>query len=113
MDFSPRGYQDFGPAFGVMHYRYGFCLKNLKRFDDALAAYEKCYREGQNAKDTPKDKLNSVWELSLLEMGVIKQTFERYADATSRYLSSKFRQLQALTSDVIIPFHRGKNGSQY
>ena len=28
-------------------------------------------------------------------------------------MSSKFRQLQALTSDVIIPFHRGKNGSQY
>jgi tetratricopeptide (TPR) repeat protein len=85
MDFGPRGYQDFGPAFGVMHYRYGFCLKNLKRFDEALAAYEKCYREGQNTKDTPKDKLNSVWELSLLEMGVIKQTLGKYAEAVKDY----------------------------
>ncbi len=84
-EFGPSGFQDFGPAFGVMHYRYGFCLKNLKRFDDALAAYEKCYKEGQNAKDTPKDRSNPVWELSLLEMGVIKQALGKYAEAVKDY----------------------------
>ena len=84
-EFGPSGFQDFGPAFGVMHYRHGFCLKNLKRFDEALAAYEKCYKEGQNAKDTPKDRLNPVWELSLLEMGVIKQALGRFAEAVKDY----------------------------
>lgn len=84
-EYGPSGYQDFGPAFGVMHYRYGFCLKNLKRLDDALKAYEACYTQGKNAKDTPKDKLNPVWELSLLEMGIIKQALGKYAEAIKDY----------------------------
>ena len=84
-EFGPSGFQDFGPAFGVMHYRHGFCLKNLKRLEEALAAYEQCYKNGQNQKDTPKDKLNPVWELSLLEMGVIKQALGRYAEAVKDY----------------------------
>ncbi|MCB1276213.1 tetratricopeptide repeat protein [Prosthecobacter sp.] len=84
-EYGPSGYQDFGPAFGVMHYRYGFCLKNLKRLDDALKAYETCYTQGKNVPGTPKDKLNPVWELSLLEMGIIKQALGRYADAIKDY----------------------------
>ncbi|MDZ4405866.1 tetratricopeptide repeat protein [Prosthecobacter sp.] len=84
-EYGPSGYTDFGPAFGVMHYRYGFCLKNLKRLDDALKAYEACYTQGKNAKDTPKDKLNPVWELSLLEMGIIKQAQGKYAEAIKDY----------------------------
>ncbi len=84
-EYGPSGYTDFGPAFGVMHYRYGFCLKNLKRLEDALKAYEACYTQGKNAKDTPKDKLNPVWELSLLEMGIIKQALGQYAEAIKDY----------------------------
>jgi tetratricopeptide (TPR) repeat protein len=84
-EYGPSGYTDFGPAFGVMHYRHGFCLKNLKRLDDALKAYEACYTQGKNAKDTPKDKLNPVWELSLLEMAIIKQAQGKYAEAIKDY----------------------------
>ncbi|HRH98400.1 MAG TPA: tetratricopeptide repeat protein, partial [Prosthecobacter sp.] len=84
-EYGPSGYTDFGPAFGVMHYRYGFCLKNLKRLEDALKAYEACYTQGKNVPGTPKDKLNPVWELSLLEMGIIKQALGRYADAIKDY----------------------------
>jgi len=84
-EYGPSGYTDFGPAFGVMHYRYGFCLKNLKRLEDALKAYEACYTQGKNAKDTPKDKLNPVWELSLLEMGIIKQALGQYTEAIKDY----------------------------
>lgn len=84
-EYGPSGYRDFGPAFGVMHYRYGFCLKNLKRFEEALKAYEACYTEGVNTPDTPKDKLNPVWELSLLEMGIIKQALGRYQEAIKDY----------------------------
>lgn len=84
-EYGPSGYTDFGPAFGVMHYRYGFCLKNLKRLEDALKAYETCYTQGINTKDTPKDKMNPVWELSLLEMGIIKQALGRYEDAIKNY----------------------------
>ncbi len=84
-EYGPSGYQDFGPAFGVMHYRYGFCLKNLKRLEDALKAYNACYTDGKNDKDTPKDKMNPVWELSLLEMGIIKQALGRYEEAIKDY----------------------------
>jgi tetratricopeptide (TPR) repeat protein len=84
-DYGPSGFQDFGPAFGVMWYRYGFCLKNVKKFDEALEAYNKCYTEGANPPNTPKDKLNPVWELSLLEMGVIKQALGRYDEAIKDY----------------------------
>ena len=84
-EYGPSGFEDFGPAFGVMHYRHGFCLKNLKRFEDALAAYETCHAKGANPPGTPKDKLNPVWELSLLEMGVIKQALGRFADAVKDY----------------------------
>lgn len=98
-DYGPSGYQDFGPAFGVMYYRYGFCLKNLKRFDEALKAYEQCYNGGKNAPDTPKDKLNPVWELSLLEMGVIKQAQGNYADAIKDYEAFASRPAAAGTYD--------------
>lgn len=84
-EYGPSGYTDFGPAFGVMHYRYGFCLKNLKRLDEALKAYETCCTQGKNPPGTPKDKLNPVWELSLLEMGIIKQAQGKYADAIKDY----------------------------
>lgn len=84
-DYGPSGYTDFGPAFGVMHYRYGFCLKNLKRLDEALKAYEACYTQGKNVPGTPKDKLNPVWELSLLEMGIIKQAQGKFTEAIKDY----------------------------
>jgi tetratricopeptide (TPR) repeat protein len=84
-EYGPSGFQDFGPAFGVMYYRYGFCLKNLKRLDDALKAYEACYTQGKNVPGTPRDKLNPVWELSLLEMGIIKQALGRYTEAIKDY----------------------------
>jgi len=84
-EYGPSGYTDFGPAFGVMHYRHGFCLKNLKRLDEALKAYEACYTQGKNATDTPKDKLNPVWELALLEMAIIKQAQGKYAKAITDY----------------------------
>jgi tetratricopeptide (TPR) repeat protein len=84
-EYGPSGFEDFGPAFGVMHYRHGFCLKNLKRFEEALAAYETCHKKGGNPPNTPKDKLNPVWELSLLEMGVIKQALGKFAEAVKDY----------------------------
>lgn len=84
-EYGPSGYEDFGPTFGVMHYRYGFCLKNLKKFEEALEAYNTCYTKGANKADTPEEKKNPVWELSLLEMAIIKQALGRYEEALTDY----------------------------
>lgn len=84
-EYGPSGYEDFGPTFGVMHYRYGFCLKNLKKFEEALEAYNTCFTKGANKPDTPEEKKNPVWELSQLEMGIIKQALGRYDEALVDY----------------------------
>jgi len=72
---------DHGPTFGVMYYRRGFCLKNLKRFDEALANYETCYKQFPNTPSTPSGNTNPVFELARLEMGIIKLATGKYEDA--------------------------------
>lgn len=84
-EYGPSGYEDFGPTFGVMHYRYAFCLKNLKKFEEALENYNICYTKGANKPDTPEEKKNPVWELSLLEMAIIKQALGKYEEALADY----------------------------
>jgi tetratricopeptide (TPR) repeat protein len=84
-EFGPDALEDYGPMFGVMHYRRGFCLKNLRRFDEALAAYEECYNTYANKGDTPAGKRNPVWNLARLEMGIIKQATGRFEEAVADY----------------------------
>ncbi len=84
-EYGETGFDDFGPMFGVMFYRYGFCLKNLRRYDEALAAYTTSYQKGANTAGTPPEQRNSVWELSLLEIGVVKQAQGKYDEAIKAY----------------------------
>jgi tetratricopeptide (TPR) repeat protein len=80
-DYGKDAMTDYGPTFGVMYYRRGFCLKNLKRFDEALADYETCYKQFPNTPSTPSGKTNPVFELARLEMGIIKLATGKYEDA--------------------------------
>ncbi len=84
-DYGEHALDDYGPMFGVMYYRQGFCLKNLKKFEEALAAYEICNTKFANAPATPPAKKNPVFELSRLEMGIVKQAMEDYAGAIAHY----------------------------
>lgn len=84
-DYGDDALDDYGPMFGVMYYRKGFCLKNLKKFEDALAAYEICHTQFANARDTPPARKNPVYELSRLEMGIVKQAMGDYQGAIAHY----------------------------
>lgn len=84
-DFAEGALEEYGPMFGVMHYRKGFCLKNLKRFEEALAAYQTCYDKFPNAPGTPPAKKNPVFELARLEMGIIKQAMGKHEEAIKDY----------------------------
>lgn len=40
--------QLFGPQFGTIYYRKGFCELKLKKFKDAMQSFEKCHRDFPN-----------------------------------------------------------------
>ena len=84
-EYGEDALEDYGPMFGVMHYRRGFCLKNLRKFDEALAAYEICHTQFANKPDTPAAKKNPVFELSRLEMGIVNQAKGDFAAAIGHY----------------------------
>lgn len=84
-DFGKDAMTEYGPMFGVMYYRRGFCLKNLKRFDEAIADYETCYKQFPNTPTTPPGKKNPVFELARLEMGIIKQAMGKFEEALVDY----------------------------
>ena len=84
-DFGENAVEEYGPMFGVMYYRRAFCLKNLKRFDEALADYEVSYKKFPNTPGTPPGKKNPVFELARLEMGIIKQVTGKFEDALVDY----------------------------
>lgn len=84
-DFGKDAMTEYGPMFGVMYYRRGFCLKNLKRFNEAIADYETCYKQFPNTPKTPPGQKNPVFELARLEMGIIKQATGKFEDALVDY----------------------------
>lgn len=84
-EYAADALEDYGPMFGVMYYRRGFCLKNLKKFNEALEAYEICYTKFANKPDTPPAKRNPVYELSRLEMGIINQAMGNFEAAIGHY----------------------------
>ncbi len=84
-DYGDDALDDYGPMFGVMYYRKGFCLKNLRKFEEALEMYEICNTKFVNAADTPPAKRNPVFELSRLEMGIVKQAMGDYEGAITHY----------------------------
>ncbi len=84
-DYGADALDDYGPMFGVMHYRRGFCLKNLRKFDEALAEYEICNTKYANKPDTPAAKKNPVYELSRLEMGIVSQAKGDFEAAIGHY----------------------------
>lgn len=84
-EYADDAMEDYGPMFGVMYFRKGFCLKNLKRFDEALEAYEISYTKFANTPQTPPAKKNPVWELTRLEMGIIRQAMGKFEEAVADY----------------------------
>ena len=84
-EYGEDALEDYGPMFGVMYFRKGFCLKNLKRFEEALAAYEISYSKFTNSPQTPAAQKNPVWELTRLEMGIIKQAMGKFEEAVADY----------------------------
>lgn len=85
------GMRDFGPSFGLMYYRRGFCYKNLGEFDQAIAEYTKSFEQFANKDDTPAGQQNPVWELSALEIGACHQALGSYSEALEWY--EKFASL--------------------
>jgi tetratricopeptide (TPR) repeat protein len=84
-EYGEQGFDDFGPVFGVMHYRRGYCLKNLQRFDEAVAAYEVCYNKGSNPPNVDAGMKNPVWELAMLEIGIVRQAQGKFKEAVKAY----------------------------
>jgi len=75
----------YGASFGIMYYRVGFCHKNLGNFDKAIEAYKVCYEKYKNTPETPAGKTNQVWDLSVLELGIVYQAEGDYESALKYY----------------------------
>lgn len=58
----------YGPQFGSVYYRRGLCELKLKRWADAMASFEICYRDFPNTGDGPTN-INPFAKLALLKWG--------------------------------------------
>jgi len=57
-----------GPRFGLFHYRKGLAAMQLQKWEEALEAFQTCYREYPNDPERP-DNLNQMRTLSILRSG--------------------------------------------
>jgi len=72
-EYEEGSASEFGPKFGVMHYRRGFCLSRDGKFDEAIAAFETCINKYGNKPDTPAEKFNPLIPNAMLECAAVTQ----------------------------------------
>jgi len=87
--------EEFGPKFGVMHYRKAFCLKNKQDFEGALAAYKVCTEQFANKPDTPAEMKNPLVANAILESAGIKQRQGKFDEAVALYETFQSRAAEA------------------
>lgn len=75
--------EEWGPQFGMIHYRKGICELNLKKFEDAMKSFEACYRDFPN--DAERDG-NNFHKMALLKWGEAAMGAEKYDLAIEQWL---------------------------
>lgn len=96
----------FGPKFGSIYYRKGICEMKLRKWNDAIASFETCYRdfpnpEGGVGRDNPFHKM------ALLKWGEAAMGAENWELAISQF--QKFLAERDKERDTYPqgPFHIG------
>ena len=92
----------WGPQFGMIHYRKGICELQLKKFEDAMKSFEICYRDFPN--DAEKDG-NNFNKMALLKWGEAAMGAEKYDVAIEQWL--KFIDQRDPKKDKPRPGERG------
>ncbi|MEO7099724.1 MAG: tetratricopeptide repeat protein [Luteolibacter sp.] len=77
--------ESFGAQFGVMYYRKGVCEMKLKRWDEAMASLEICYRDFPNDDAAAEGGGNVSQKLALLKWGEAAMGAENWELALSRF----------------------------
>jgi len=75
----------FGPKFGVVWYRKGYCELKLKRYADAMKSFEICYRDFPNKGADVAGGGNLYHKKALLKWGDAALGAEDYALAIRMY----------------------------
>lgn len=75
----------FGPKFGVIWYRRGFCELKVGKFEDAMKSFEKCYRDFPNKGGQVAGGGNPYHSRALLKWGEAAQGAEDYQQAVRMY----------------------------
>jgi tetratricopeptide (TPR) repeat protein len=88
-------YESYGAQFGTIFYRKGICEMKLKRWSEAMASFETCYRDFPNRG---ADQGNPFQKLALLKWGEAAMGAEQWEFAKSRF--SKFVDERDKTDDV-------------
>lgn len=86
----------FGAQFGSIYYRKGLCEMKLKKWEDAMASFEICYRDFPNR--TAADNGNLFQKMALLKWGESAMGSEKWEIALSRF--SKFTDERDREKDV-------------
>ena len=82
--FGKNAHVLFGPKFGVVWYRKGFCELKLKRYADAMKSFEKCYEFKNKGSDVAGGG-NPYNKKALLKWGDAALGAEDYAQAIRLY----------------------------
>ena len=75
----------FGPKFGVVWYRRGFCELKLAKYADAMKSFEKCYRDFPNKGGQVEGGGNPYQARALLKWGEAAQGAEDWQQAIRMY----------------------------
>lgn len=76
--------REYGPQFGIIFYRKGLCEMKLKRWKEAMASFETCYRDFPNGKNV-KDGGNIYQKLALLKWAESAMGAEEWEMALARF----------------------------
>ncbi len=79
-----RPLREYGPQFGIIFYRKGLCEMKLKRWKEAMASFETCYRDFPNGKAV-KDGGNIDHKMALLKWAESAMGAEEWEVALARF----------------------------
>ncbi len=79
----------FGPRFGLIHYRRGLCYIRLGQWDEAIEAFETCYRDFPNDPNRPQS-VNRMRVLALLRWAEAAMGLNDWEQALDQF--RKFEQ---------------------
>lgn len=98
-DEADGALEQWGPLFGTIYYRKGICEMKLKKYGDAAASFEKCYKDFPNAKNAMNEnefEKRALFQWAKAEMA--KEEWQKAIDLFQKFLNEREQKRDSFSS---------------